>query len=511
MLYLRAIDKTELIPLPGTQNLSLNAWFSPDGRWLGFATPTSLSKISIATHDVVEIAPIKGIYGGSAWAPDGRLVVSMNNGRLFVIPANGGPETKLCGKSGDPLITQTGPIVLADGETVLFAAAPGSSTSNARLAVGSLNSGECKLLDVPAIQPLGVVDGILTFATLSGVIMAAPFNARTKNIEGNPVPLISDVDVNQTTGSAQAGMSATGSLIYLTSSGSNQIVKVDAKGQATPLVTDERSYAYPRYSPDGRRIAVAIAAAAQRDIWVIDIGGQTVSRLTSGGFISDRPEWTPDGKRILYRTGRAARSEIWWRAADLSDNESALLANGKEDFYEGVITPDGKWIVYQSDTAGANIGAQSLSGDRKRMPLLQSQFVENTGRVSPDGKWLAYVTDESGLNEVVVQPFPGPGARVQISTHGGDEPLWSPKESKLYYRDNQNLIAVSYSTTSGFQVTGRQTLFPDPFVKRSLPHANYDVSPDGSSFLFLQSAANNDAVVIYNWIAEVRARLKDAH
>jgi hypothetical protein len=69
---------------------------------------------------------------------------------------------------------------------------------------------------------------------------------------------------------------------------------------------------------------------------------------------------------------------------------------------------------------------------------------------------------------------------------------------------------VNYSTTSGFQVTGRQTLFPDPFVKRSLPHANYDVSPDGSSFLFLQSTANNDAVVIYNWIAEVRARLKDA-
>jgi serine/threonine-protein kinase len=510
MLYLRAIDKTELIPLPGTQNTSLNAWFSPDGRWLGFATPTSLAKISIATHDIVDIAPVKGIYGGSAWAPDGRLVVSMNNGRLFVIPANGGPETKLCGKSGDPLVTQTGPIVLDDGETVLFAAAPGSSTSNARLAVGSLKNGECKLLEVPGIQPLGVVDGILTFATLSGVIMAVPFNERTKNVEGNPVPLISDVDVNQTTGSVQAGLSATGSLVYLTSSGSNQIVKVDAKGQPTPLVADERSYAYPRFSPDGRRIAVAIAAGAQRDIWVIDIAGQTVSRLTSGGFISDRPEWTPDGKRILYRTGRALRSEIWWRAADLSDDESALVANGKEDFYEGVITPDGKWVVYQSDTAGADIGAQSLSGDRQRIPLLQSRFIENMGRVSPDGKWLVFVTDESGSNEVVVQPFPGPGARVQISTHGGDEPLWSPKEPKLYYRDNQNFVAVNYSTTSGFQVTGRQTLFPDPFVKRSLPHANYDVSPDGSSFLFLQSTANNDAVVIYNWIAEVRARLKDA-
>jgi serine/threonine-protein kinase len=509
MLYLRSIDNTELIPLPGTQ-LAANAWFSADGRWLGFATPTSIAKVSLASHDVIPITPVQGVYGGSTWAPDGRLVVSMNNGRLFVIPENGGPEKKLCGKSGDPFIAQTGPIVLADGETVLFSASTGTSAISGRLAVGSLSTGECKMLDVAAIQPLGVVDNIVTFATISGVIMAARFNQRTKNIEGSAVPLVSDVDVNQTSGSVQAGMSATGSLVYLTSGGTNRLVKVDAKGQATPLLTDERSYAYPRYSPDGRRIAVAIAVAAQRDIWVIDVVAQTVSRLTSSGFINDRPEWSPDGKRILYRTGRTVRSSIWWRAADLSDNESALLANDKEDFYEGVMSPDGKWIVYQVDTAGADIGAQSLSGDKKKLALLEGEPIEDMGRVSPDGKWLAYVTNESGSNEVFVQPFPGPGARVQVSSRGGDEPLWSPKGSKLFYRDNQNLIAVDYTTASGFQVTGRQTLFTDLFIKRSLPHANYDVSPDGSSFLFLQSTASNDAIVVYNWIAEVRERLKGA-
>jgi serine/threonine-protein kinase len=355
------------------------------------------------------------------------------------------------------------------------------------------------------------VDDIVTFVTISGAIMGAHWDARKKNIEGSPVPLVSDVDVNQTTGAAQAGMSATGSLVYLTAGGANRLVKVDARGQASPLLPEERPYAYPRYSPDGRKIAIAIAASGQRDIWVIDIAGQTVSRLTSGGFISDRPEWTPDSKRILYRTGRTARSAIWWRAADMSDTESALLSNDKEDFYEGVVTPDGKWLVYQVDTAGADIGAMSLAGDRKRMGIVTTPSVEDAGRISPDGKWLAYITDESGSNEVFVQPFPGPGARVQVSSHGGDEPLWSPNQSKLYYRDDQNLVAVSFTTSSGFQITGRQTLFPDVFVKRSLPHANYDIAPDGSSFLFLQSNSTDDAVVVYNWIAEVRARLKDAH
>ncbi|HKY99340.1 MAG TPA: protein kinase [Gemmatimonadaceae bacterium] len=510
VLYLRSVDNPELIPLPGTSNLSLNAWFSPDSRWLGFATPTGLAKISLTTRDVVQIAPNKGIYGGASWAGDGRLVASMNNSRLYVIPENGGPETKLCGKSGDSILAQISPVVLADGETVLFAGSTATSINDSRLAVASLKTGECKLLDQLAIQPLGVADDIVTYVTASGTIMGARYNARARTIEGTAVPLVSDVDINQTTGSAQAGMSATGSLVYLAAGGANRIVKVDSKGQATPLLTDERAYAYPRYSPDGRKIAVAIATAGQRDIWVVDVNGQTVSRLSSGGSINDRPEWTPDGKRILYRTSRTPRSSIWWRSADQSDNETSLLNDDKEDYYEGVITPDGKWLVYQSDTAGADIGALSLAGDKKKTGIVASQFVENEGRVSPDGKWLAYVTDESGSNEIFVQPFPGPGARVQVSSRGGDEPLWSPNGSKLYYRDEQNVMVVTYNATSGFQVTGRQPLFPDVFVKRSLPHANYDVSRDGSSFLFLQSTPKSDAVVVYNWIAEVRARLKDA-
>jgi len=508
-LFLRSIDNTRIIPLPGTE-LALNAWFSPDGRWLGFANPNGLAKVSVETHDIVQITPFTGIYGGSAFAPDGRVVTSIENSRLFVISENGGDKKKLCGKSGDPLILQAGPVVLPDGETVLFAGATTSSLSNSRLAVGSLRTGECKLLDMPAIQPLGVVDDVVTFATLAGVIMAARFSSRTKNVEGNAVPLVSDVDVNQTSGAVQAGISASGSLVYLTSSGTNRLVKVDMRGQLSPVTSDERSYAYPRYSPDGRKVAVAIATAGQRDIWVMDIAGQTVSRLTSGTTINDRPEWTPDGKRILFRTGRTARSSIWWRPADLSDEESPLLTNDREDYYEGVITPDGKSLIYQVDTAGADVLAQSLSGDRVKTALASSQFIEDQARVSPDGKWLVYVTNASSVNEVFVQPYPGPGPRVQVSSHGGEEPLWSPRGAKLYYRDDQNIIAVSYRTAPEFEVTGRETLFPDRFLKRTLPHANYDVAPDGSSFLFLESTSDNEAIVVYNWIAEVQARLKDA-
>jgi hypothetical protein len=89
--------------------------------------------------------------------------------------------------------------------------------------------------------------------------------------------------------------------------------------------------------------------------------------------------------------------------------------------------------------------------------------------------------------------------------------VWAPHDSRIFYRDGQSLVSVSYRTNPEFEVTGRQELFPDVYVKRSLPHANYDVSPDGSSFLFLRETADKEAVVIYNWMSEVRSRLKESH
>ena len=111
--------------------------------------------------------------------------------------------------------------------------------------------------------------------------------------------------------------------------------------------------------------------------------------------------------------------------------------------------------------------------------IANTAFVETMPRVSPDGHWIAYVTGESGSPQVVVQPFPGPGSRTQVSVRGGTEPVWSHDGRRLFYRDTQHLIAANVSTTSSFSVTSRETLFTDDFVRYSLPHANYDVSPDG--------------------------------
>lgn len=67
---------------------------------------------------------------------------------------------------------------------------------------------------------------------------------------------------------------------------------------------------------------------------------------------------------------------------------------------------------------------------------LNNRFNETHPEFSPDGRSLAYLSDESGRRAVYVQPYPGPGRRVPISTAAdfAGEPAWSRDGKELFYR-----------------------------------------------------------------------------
>jgi hypothetical protein len=117
------------------------------------------------------------------------------------------------------------------------------------------------------------------------------------------------------------------------------------------------------------------------------------------------------------------------------------------------------------------------------------------------------VTDESGVNQVVVQPFPGPGARTQLSTAGGTEPVWSRDGTRVFYRAEGHLIAARFRTAPAFGVIGRDTLFVDDFAHSTNPHANFDASPDGTHLLMLKPVSQDEMIVVANWGASLKQRL----
>jgi hypothetical protein len=118
------------------------------------------------------------------------------------------------------------------------------------------------------------------------------------------------------------------------------------------------------------------------------------------------------------------------------------------------------------------------------------------------------MTDESGTAQIVVQPLPGPGPRVQVSSNGGIEPVWSRDGRRLFYRANKKFVVATVATTPTFTVTSRDVFADDRFLLAAAPHANYDVAPDGKSLLVVEALEDPHILIVQNWAEEVRARLK---
>lgn len=153
----------------------------------------------------------------------------------------------------------------------------------------------------------------------------------------------------------------------------------------------------------------------------------------------------------------------------------------------------------------------AFEGGEDSRKLLDSVFNESDPRFSPDGRFLAYMSDESGEYEVYVQPFPGPGAKEQISISGGLYPIWDPMGDELFYQteveggERVAVMAVDYRVDGDRFVPGKpRELFRGPFVLG--PRANYDISPDGQRFVILRRTTETNRTpltFVINWFAEL--------
>jgi dipeptidyl aminopeptidase/acylaminoacyl peptidase len=312
-------------------------------------------------------------------------------------------------------------------------------------------------------------------------------------------------------GNVAAALSQNGSLVYVRGNPLSQLALLDAQGHEVGHLDDWRLYDYLRISPDGRRIAVSVGrSVGGADIWVYDLSSQVLSRLTTSER-AVRPEWTPDGRRIAYLNTQQVQWDVWWAPADGSGPAKRLYGVPGARISEVSFAPSGDALLRVDDPrTGRDILLLPLKGDsaaRATVPLVASPANELQPRVSPDGHWLAYVSDESGAVEVYLRPFPGPGGRVQVSSGGGTEPVWSVDGKRLFYRDGSRFVAASLTTSPGIAVAGRQELFEDRY-KTGLFRARYDVHPDGKRFVVLRPPAESEQIIVtLNWLADLRARL----
>jgi serine/threonine-protein kinase len=545
-LFLRPLDRLEAVPIPGTANANANnPFFSRDGSWIGFWSNGEIRKVPTAGGPPTTIARVPGeqrpaIINSAHWGDD-DVIVFGSFGALWRVSASGGtPE--VVSRPGEGERAHIHPYVLPGGQAVLFTIQKTVFRwDDAQIVARSLVTGEQKVLIEDGADAQYVASGHLIFIR-RGTLMAAPFDLERLTLTGGPVALVDDVlqyanlgNAQLDHGAGQFAVAAQGRLVYLTGGiapdSERALIWVDRDGTIEPLPAPGRKYLRPRLSPDGQRIVVSTmsgsAGVVGERVWVYDISRRTLSPVTGEQERGGAGVWSPDGARIGFQTILGGRGTLSWRSADGAGTAEQLPTTERSYRTPGSWSRDGK-IAFVENSLTAPTGQNDIwildmnTADRRAVPVVQTPAGEQDPAFSPDGKWLAYSSNESGRNEVYVQPYPGPGARVVVSPDGGVAPAWRGDGAELYYHTvpgvkGTTMLAVSITVTGPKLIAGTpRTLFAVRQIALSVGTTGYDVTPDGQRFLMVQFLGDppqrpqrppSQMVLVENWLDEVARRV----
>jgi serine/threonine-protein kinase len=508
-LFRRAMQDLDPEAIPGTEN-GTAPFFSPDGRWLGFDSDGVLKRVALTGGPPVVICPAPGGVTAT-WSPDDTIVFATNTSRVLQrVPASGGKAvalTTLDHARGDTLHLL--PQMLSDGRTILFTIVSGSTR---RIAV-RLESGETRVI-AEGTHGRFLPAGFLVFSR-DGSLWGVPFDVGRLAPSGTAAPLVEGIAHTDNT-VLHFDVVRDGSMVYLpageSGGGLQRLAWIDRAGRETPVNLEPRPYLRGGLSPDGTRLALAIRERGNTDVWIADLTRQTISRLTFDATIETMPTWSPDGQSVAFRSEREGPG-LFRRDAQGAGPIERLTATDGPIHSPYSWTPDGRTLLFALFRSFRNQAIASVTPpDRSIRVLLDGDFAQLDPQVSPDGRWLAYQSDESGRFEIYARPYPSvETGRVQISTAGGTSPRWSPDGREIFYLDPSGLMTVAVTRAQSLAAGTPRRLFEvRPFGGRL--GGDYEVAPDGRRFLFILDgppAAGHPVhlVVVENWVEELKSRL----
>jgi serine/threonine-protein kinase len=514
-IFVRDLDKREVAALPGTEG-GFAPFFSPDGQWVGFFAAQKMKKVlrsggaPLSIADFSELAANRN--ASAAWDEQDTILFTPD---VFTgirrVSSSGGTPTDVT-KAAPGEAFHAWPQLLPGGRSILFSAIGEGPIPQAY--VQRLDTGERK----PLVRGHGtryVRSGHLVFVQ-GGSLMAVPFDVARLELTGSPTSVVPNVTPPFRLRTMTAGfnrlfdVSPAGTLAFLSAGRPPQhaLVWVDRSGREQPTNASGGTYAQPRLSPDGRRIAVVVRADDVDDIWLYEIERHTWNRFTFEGN-SNFPLWTADGTRLAYNTDRGGGIDIEWKRADSSGAPETIVPR---DFaprsFPFSWSPDGT-LAFVALRPAQDIFV--VSRGQKPTAFAAGPFVEGAPMFAPDGHSIAYVSRETGRNEIYLRPYPGSGEKLTISNAGGNEPLWSPTGRELFYRAGDAMMAVDVATRPTLHVGVPRRLFETHYEPAVALYANYTTA-DGERFVMIkrvdQGDTPNQINVVVNWLDELRRAVR---
>ena len=262
-LYLRELNQLTQTILPGTE-VAYNPFFSPDGQWIGFVTPTELKKVSISGGSPLTLAKVSRSRGAS-WGDNDLIVFTESpSSGLFKMPATGGqPEPLTTIDAGKSEVSHRWPQILPGGRAVLFTVL-GNEEASGTLELVDIETGARRVVHHGGIYGRYLSSGHLVYVN-EGTLFAAPFDLDSGEFTRTPAPVVQGI---LSGGGAHYSASDDGTLVYLEGQAGTptyELVLSDRRGSAAPFTDERRTFVEPRFSPDGRRLAVEIIAGTASD------------------------------------------------------------------------------------------------------------------------------------------------------------------------------------------------------------------------------------------------------
>ena len=512
-LWLRSLDQLDGTPVRGTDDAYFPFW-SPDGKAIAFFMQGKLWRTDLGGDSPSIICDAPEARGGSWGSADVIVFSPMFGGPIFRVPATGGkptPITKILVASTS--ISDRWPSFLPDGQHFLYLNSPyGNAADQNEIHLASIDGGNQMLLRGKFYAAQYAAGRLL--AVRDGSLLAWKFDASSGKLSGDPIPIVDKVASDEITAMSVFSVSAQGTLLYQTGTGSNgdRHVWTDATGKELSQVSEPSVYGPTRISPDGSRIATpAISQFGNSPLWVWDLAGGTRSVVSAANEYVDSVVWSADGRTLycdIYMP--ELHNELHVITVDGSEPERVLIKSDR-DVMPDDVTSDGRWLVYEeakpADPTSGELKAFPLAPGLEAFKVLDPVDDSANARLMPGSNgWVAYQSSQSGRAQIYLTRFPHPGAKYQVSKEGGTQVVWSKDGKTLYYLDPyRKLMAVDIQTAGDTVKIGPARPLFTTRIRHSIPAQAYDVTHDGK-FLVVDSITESTApvVLVTNWDAELK-------
>ena len=548
-LFLRNLNETEARPVPGTNEGGFGPGspvFSPDGEMVAYihavtaGGPYIVKRVPVAGGTPVTVFTSKTGFEFYEWGltwPKSDTMMFVHSDGIVRVSANGGMPEVLVKRSGAE--TFESPQILPGDDEILFvrlaAQNPGAiginSWVNAEIVIQSIGDNDPTVVWKGGSHARYLPTGHIIYAQ-GNTLFALSIDLDSRKVTGGPVPVLEGIrrSSNGFTDAAQYAVSDTGVLVSIPGTNGSTIEKgvlalLDRKGVSRPFAVRPAQYRSPRFSPDGRQLAVEIVNdEGQSNIWIYDVSGKSEIRRMPQTGNNARPIWTPDGQRVTFASNRDGSWGVYEQPADGSTLAARLTtAKDSREHYPEAWSPDGKTLTFVEAVSANDWDIWTLSRDNKDPVLVASGPGTQFGSTfSPDGKWLVY-TDNREPFGIHAQPFPPTGVVRQITQDGEAWPVWA-STGEMFFRLRRDvgvaaqLRGLDVTTSGGFTFRNPRSLQLPADTLMYQGYRDFDITRNGDKFVIIvpdqRKTTNRPAVapipridVVLNWFEELKQRV----